>query len=319
MKAIRIVFLAICSTIFTVAAFAQDEKPIRVETNLVNVNVSITDKKGKFVERLTKENFDVFDNGQNQKIEYFSAQEAPVSFGFVYDMHPTTEARTKAVLESLREFTKSLREEDDFFTLVFNNRGSLNVDFVPTAAQLRTHLSGRHREPNALYDAIFLATNKIREKRNFKRVIMVITDSADHNSEHRFNDILKQLKTLDAQIYTVLWDEAEEWQYADLTRDGDPRRRVSSDASSLDRAALEELAVRTGGLMQSPVVQNAGELFRIYNQIAFETRKQYTIGFYPDQLDGKWHHLRIKLRSVKDGKRMALTYRQGYQSPNKAP
>ena len=218
------------------------------------------------------------------------------------------------MLESLREFTKGLGERDDLFTLVFNKRGSLTVDFVPTSQQLRTHLSGRHREPRALYDAIFLATEKIKARRNFKKVILVITDSADHQSEHRFNDVVKQLKTLDTQVYTILWDEAEEWRYTDVTRDGDPRRRVSSDATGLDRAALEELALRTGGMMRSPTVQNASELFRIYNQIALETRKQYTLGFYPETVDGKWHDLRISLRSVKDKKKFALTYRMGYQS-----
>ena len=296
-------------------AFAQDETPIRVETNLVNINVAIKDKKGDFVENLNKENFEIFDNNIKQEIEYFSAEDAPVSFGIVYDMHPTTEERTTAVLESLREFAKKLNANDDIFSIVFNKRGSLVTDFIPTVEQLNTNLSGKYREPNALYDAIFLATEKIRKSRNNKRIILVITDSADHQSEHRFGDIVKQLKNLDAQIYAVLWDEADEWKYTDITRNGQTRTRVSSDASGLDRAALQELALRTGGTMRSPTVHNAQELFRIYNQIAFETRKQYTLGFYPKTVDGKWHDLRINLLSVKDGKKTVLTYRPGYQSP----
>lgn len=312
---LNIAILMTLSFILSFPVFGQDEKPINVETNLVNINVAITDKNGDFVEGLKKENFEVFDNNIKQDIEYFSAEEAPISFGIVYDMHPTTDERTKAVLESLREFTKGLRKQDDFFTLVFNKRGSLIVDFVPTAEQLRTNLSGKYSEPNALYDAIYLATEKISERRNFKRVLLVITDSADHNSEHKFSDVLKQLKNRDTQIYTVIWDEAEQWEYADVTRDGSVRTKVSSDATKLDRAALEELAIRTGGLVQSPTVQNASELYRIYNQIAFEMRKQYTLGFYPEIIDGKWHDLRVNLRSVKDSKKMAMTYRLGYLSP----
>lgn len=319
MKTIQSIAVLVLSTCMTLTIIAQDENPIKIETNLVNLNVAISDEKGEFVEGLTQGNFEIFDNNEKQEIEYFSAEDAPISFGIVYDMHPTTEERTKAVLESLREFTKGLREKDDFFTLVFNKRGSLTVDFVPTAQQLRTNLSGKYREPNALYDAIFLATEKIIERRNFKKVILVITDSADHNSEHRFNDILNQIKTLDTQVYTVLWDEAEEWRYADVTRGGDAQRRLSSDASGLDRAALEELALRTGGMMRSPTVQNASELLRIYNQIAFETRKQYTLGFYPDIVDGKWHDLRVNVSSVENRKKLALTYRRGYQSKPEKP
>ena len=315
MKFIQTTFLIILTAILIFPIHAQDETPIRVETNLVNINVAIKDKKGDFVEGLQKENFEIFDNNIKQEIEYFSAEDAPVSFGIVYDMHPTTEQRTTAVLESLREFAKKLNANDDIFSIVFNKRGSLVTDFIPTVEQLNTNLSGKYREPNALYDAIYLATEKIRESRNLKRVLLVITDSADHQSEHRFGDIVKQMKNLDTQIYAILWDEADDWKYTDITRNGRTRTRVSSDASGLDRAALQELALRTGGTMRSPTVHNARELFRIYNQIAFETRKQYTLGFYPASVDGEWHDLRINLLSVNDRKKMVLTYRQVYQSP----
>ncbi len=318
MKKIILINLIILSVILNISVFGQDEKPISIETNLVNINVDISGKKGKYVEGLSKENFEIYDNGKKQEIEYFSTENAPISFGIVYDMHPTTDERTKAVLESLREFQKNLRKNDDLFILVFNRRGSLVVDFVPTLEQVNTNLTGKFREPNALYDAIFSATEKIGKSRNFKRVLLVITDSADHNSEHQFRDIKEQLKSLDAQVYTILWDEAEKWEYADITKNGETRRKVSSDATSLSRAALQDLAFRTGGLMQSPTVQNAGELFRIYSQISIEMRRQYMLGFYPETVDGKWHYLIIKLRSVNNTKGMAMTYRLGYQSPKPA-
>lgn len=293
--------------------FAQDE--ISVETNLVNLSVAVTDAKGKYVEDLRKDQFEIFDNGVRQTVTHFSASDAPVSYGIVYDMHPTTDERTTAVLESLREFYKGLNSGDDLFTITFNRRGSLVLDFVPTVEQVETNLSGKYSEPNALYDAIYLGAEKLSKSRNLKRVLLVITDSADHRSEHRFKDILKKMKTFDAQVYAVLWDEADEWRYRDITRQGNATKRITGDATELDRAALQELALRTGGSMRSPTAQNAQELFRIYRQIAFETGKQYTIGFYPETTDGRWHDVKIKLRSVDGGKKMALTYRTGYQSP----
>lgn len=298
---------------------AQIEKPITVNTDLVNLSVTVSDAKGNFVGNLQKEQFEIFDNGKKQSIEYFSAGDAPVSYGIVYDMHPTTDDRTVAVLESLREFAKSLKSNDDIFALVFNLRGSLMTDFIPNAEQLNKNLAGRYREPNALYDAIFAANEKLKKSRNLKRVLLIITDSADHHSEHRETDIINQLKTLDTQIYAVLWDESEDWRFRDITRNGESRTKVSSDASSFERADLQALALRTGGTMTSPTVQNAAELFRIYNQIALETRRQYTLGFYPEITDGKWHELRINLRSVENRKKMVLTYRFGYQSPQLKP
>ncbi len=169
MKFIQTIIFIILTAILIFPVFGQDETPIRVETNLVNINVAIKDKNSDFVEGLQKENFEIFDNNIKQEIEYFSAEDAPISFGIVYDMHPTTEERTTAVLESLREFAKKLKANDDIFSIVFNRRGSLITDFIPTAEQLNANLSGKFREPNALYDAIFLATEKIRESRNYKR------------------------------------------------------------------------------------------------------------------------------------------------------
>lgn len=301
----------------TRAAGQEDAETIRVETDLVNVNVAVIDRDGRFVEGLDKENFEIYDEGAKQEIGYFSGADAPISYGIVYDMHPTTDERTAAVLGSLREFGERLRERDDVFTLVFNRRGSLVTDFVPTPEQVRTHLAGRYREPNALYDAIYLAAEKIRARPNLRKVLLVITDSADHNSEHRFADILEQARTLDVQIYSVLWDEA--WEYYDVTGRDEVRRRVRSDATNLSRAALQELALKTGATVRSPAVRNAAELLRIYELIDGEMRRHYTLGFYPERADGEWHELLVRLRGVKNGKKMMLIYRAGYKRPSAGP
>ena len=87
----NIVGSIIIFTILSIIVVAQDEnQKIRVETNLVDVNVLITDKNGKFVKGLEREQFEVYDNNVKQPIEYFSARNQPVSFGVVYDTHPTT-------------------------------------------------------------------------------------------------------------------------------------------------------------------------------------------------------------------------------------
>ena len=293
---------------------AQDE-PIRVETDLVTVNVALTDKQGKPVKGLRQEQFEVFDNKLKQQISHFSAEDASVSFGIVYDMHPTTVERTTAVLDSLRAFTKNLGADDRFFIVAFNERGNLNLDFIPTVEQIQNNL--KRSEPTSLYDAIYLAADKLRASKNLKRALLVISDSADHNSRHSFSDLSKQLKTLDVQIYALVFDEAEMWTYSDVTPgSSNRRRRISGDASRLDRVALEELTMKSGGTAHFPATESGQNLYRIYRQIASEMREFYTLSFYPvDAADGKWHELRIGLRSVEGSKRFALTYRQGYQSP----
>lgn len=309
--------LFLIGALSVVAIKAQDE-PIRVETDLVTINVAVTDAKGKPVRGLKAEQFGIFDNKAKQQISHFSAgEEAPVIYGIVYDMHPTTLERMTAVLDSLRAFTKNLGDEDRFFLTAFNHYGSLNVEFIPTVEQIEKNLSvpAKTREPNSLYDAIYAAANKLREGKSLKRAILVISDSADHNSRHNFSELSKQLKSLDVQVYAVIFDESEMWGYSDITGSTERRKKVSNDATKLDRVALEELTLKSGGTAHFPVTRDGQELYRIYDRIASEMRLFYTLSFYPTDRDGKWHELKVRLNPAVEGsKKFALTYRQGYKS-----
>ena len=297
-------------TLFVVIVGAQDD-PIRSRTDLVTVNVAILNEKGKFVEGLEKEQFEIFDNNEKQQIAYFSAADAPVSYGIVYDMHPTTEERTTAVLDSLRAFTKEFGADDRFFVVAFNERGYFNLDFVPTAEQITKNL--KPAEPRSLYDALYLAADRLRASVNLKRVLLVISDSADHQSRHDFTDVTKLLKTFDVQVYAVIFDESQMWKYSDVTS-SKPRRRIYDDANPLERAAIQELTLKSGGTTNFPTTASGQELYQIYRRIDWEMRRFYSLSFYPLDADGKWHALRIGLRAVKGSKKFALTYRQGYQS-----
>lgn len=301
-----------------IAANAQDET-IRVETDLVTVNVAVTNKQGKPVKNLRQEQFEIFDNKTKQQIAYFSTETSPVTYGIVYDMHPTTSERTAAVLESLRAFTKNLPTEDRFFLTAFNHYGSLNLDFIPTTEQIEKNLNfgNKTREPNSLYDAIFAAAGKLRESQSRKKTLLIISDGADHNSRHSVSDLSRQLKSFDVQIYAVIFDEREIRDYSDITRGGNRRGRISGDANELDRAAIQDLTLKSGGTTSYPTTENSLGLYRIYSRIAQEMREFYTLSFYPGEAaNGKWHNLRINLREVEGSKKFALTYRQGYQSPS---
>lgn len=315
MKHTNIFAVIILCILFSANLFAQET--IRVDTDLVSINVAVRDANGKAVRNLTKEQFEIFDNRAKQTIAHFSAQEAAVSYGIVYDMHPTTEERTNAILESLRQFTKQLSPAEDFFVTVFNERGNLTTDFVPNAVQIKNQLE--MKEPRSLYDAISQAAEKLRARRNLKQTLIVISDGADHNSHHSYGELTRRLRGLNAQIYAVLLDEKADgnWTYSDITRE-DPRPGVFTDANANDRAAIGELTLKSGGATFPETAKNRERLYSVYKQIAAETKEQYTLGFYPSDTDGKWHTLSIRLLSnAKESKKFVLTYRQGYQSPAK--
>ncbi|QQS41843.1 MAG: VWA domain-containing protein [Acidobacteriota bacterium] len=315
MHSYRITIFSILLTLFALAipAFAQDPDTITVETNLVNIGVTVKDRSGNHVTGLTKDNFEIYDNGKKQEVVLFSDEAAPVSYGFVYDLHPEFSERQKRVLESIREFTARLREEDDFFTIVFNKRGSLVLDFVPTVEQVARHLSlDEKNEPNSLYDAIFLAAEKAEERPNTKRTLIVISDGKDDDSHHSFSELSKRLRGLNVQVFSVLVNDENDLRYSDITLEKRPRA-LDTDLT-LDRAALEELSKESGGRAQETVDRDLVNLVGIYNRISMEMRFQYSVGFYPDESDGKWHKLKVNIDHPIQGRRLKLTYRKGYQS-----
>ena len=303
--------------------FGQDEdRPVNVETELVSINVGVIDGVGKPVEGLSQAQFEIYDNRVKQKIEHFSSASAGVSYGIVYDMHPTTDQRTNAVLNGLREFTKGLQAPDDHFFFVFNQRGCLSLDFVPDPDQLGRHLANpATREPRSLYDALYLAAEKLRAQKNLKKTLLVITDAADHNSRRSFNELREGLRKFDVQVYAIILDEKLDrfTSYVDITKHP-ARSQILSDATPSDRAALSSITLRSGGATFPSSFEDERNIVRISGQIATEMRRQYTLSFYPSQLpDGKWHILQVRLRGVPNSKDFVLTYRQGYQATSNRP
>jgi VWFA-related protein len=207
---------------FSIEGLGQDEDTaVRVDTELVTVNVAIADANGKPVIGLSQTQFQIFDNRIEQKIEHFKNQSSGVSFGIVYDMHPTTDEKTNAVLNGLREFTKGLPAGDTYFFVVFNEHGSLTLNVVPDRDQLAKHLERpEKREPRSLYDALYLAAGKLRRQPNLKRTLLVITDAADHSSRRSFNELRDELKRFDVQVYAITLDDtlARFEGYVDVTK-----------------------------------------------------------------------------------------------------
>ena len=316
MKIIKLLLAAILLNAFSVGTYAQDET-ISVETNLVTLNVAVTDKNGNYVKNLKKEDFDVFDKNIRQEIGQFSAEESSVYFGIVYDLHPTTDERTKNVLDAMRQFTKELKQKDDFFITVFNERGSLTTDFVPTNEQIQTALSdAKPNTPNALYDAVFSASGKVRERKNVKQILIVLTDGEDHSSHHSLKELRLHLRGINLPVYTINFDNQNQhsWGYTDIHR-GQQRQTLGAfETNALNRVALDELSRTSGGQSFEQMIQNRLFLYTICKKVLAEVENQYIIGFYPESVDNKWHKLKVNVKAPK-GNKYNLSNRKGYQNP----
>jgi len=319
-KIIRKSFLLIfCLTVVLGATVFSQDEAIRVETNLVTVNVLVKDRSGNPLKGISRDQFEVFDRGELQNIALFSAAESPIAYGVVYDMHPTDERQSRAVLDSLRNFARNLDPKDTFFLVAFDERGSLQTDFVPTEVQLNAQLSQVKKPsgPNSLYDAVFLAAGNLRRSKIIKRSLFIISDSEDHRSQHNFSRLRDTVRSFDVQVYAVILNSPRNLFFWDWSRRGERRERIILGPTDLDRAALEDLARRSGGAAITPSDENSRAFGEIYRQINLEMRQQYSLSFYPKVEDGSWHKLRVRIRDS-SGKKYSLSYKRGYRSPSPA-
>ncbi|HEX8367071.1 MAG TPA: VWA domain-containing protein [Pyrinomonadaceae bacterium] len=311
--------VALMSAFSIYSSAQQDDDTIRVETNLVTLNIAVTDRNGNYVRGLQKKDFQVLDDNFPKVIDEFSAEEAPVVFGIVYDMHPTTSERSANVLESLRKFTKELKPKDNFFVTIFNERGSLTTDFVPTNEQLQTNLTDlKPSTPNSLYDAIFAASGKIRERKNAKQVLLVLTDGEDHSSHHSLKELRLHLRSVNLPIYTISFhdENKRQWGYSDIYRNQNRQTLGLTETNELNEAVLAELSKTSGGQIFQREIQSRLFIYAICKKIQAEVENQYVLGFYADGFDGKWHKLKVRVGGGKAGK-LRLSNRRGYQSPSK--
>lgn len=315
------VFFAVALSTF---GYAQDEEKVTVSANLVSVNVSVTDARGRHVPGLSAGQFEVFDDGVRQRVAHFSGGDAPFSLGIVYDMHPTTRERSAAVLGALRRFVGGLRRDDDFFLLVFNERGSATVEFVPTAEQITEHLTFiRPAEPNSLYDAVYLAVEKMRSRARAKKALLVISDGLDHHSRHSYTELRRRVGEFDVQLYGIGIDErtaggrpgAGRWVFEDLTRQTGRRTLAEVTNAATAQAALDEMARASGGASYLPPTESESELFGVCERVALEMRRQYTVGFYPAGATGaaRRHKIRVRVNPPDGTSRLRLSYRKAYR------
>ena len=301
------------------AAIAQEDR-ILVDTKLVTVNVTVTDKKGNFVSGLGRQDFAVLDEGIDQPIDVFSAKDASLSIGIVFDMHDADE-RSASVLEALKRFTGRLGPNDDFFVTVFNEKGSLTAEFVPDADQTRRHLADPPGgSARSLYDAIIEASERTRRLKNAKKYLIVISDGTDRKSEHGIKELRTRLRAMNLPVYALTFtpDDHRRYGYEDVTRNGPRKAFRVGEASELDRSVIAEMSRTTGGASFESSVRNRVYLEALAANFLEDARNQYVLGFYPDTSDGRWRKLKVVVRNGRD-RGLEVASRQGYQSSGAKP
>ena len=276
-----------------------DDKII-LDTSVVNVIVSVTDPYGRFVTGLTKDHFEVFDDKVKQQIAHFTDDDAPVSLGIVYDVSGSMKERIGRSIRALRRFIETSHDDDDFFLIGFNDRAKLIHDYTTSGDNILGNLMFVNpKGSTALYDAAYIAVEKVQQGRHSKKALLVVSDGQDNNSRYTYKELRNRVKEADVQIYAI-----------GITDPG------NDQLSGFGRSILEEITRMTGGRAFFPNAYSEAELVEICTRIALELRHQYSLGFYPTdtQSEAKWHKVQVKVNPPRGLGRLSLQYKDGYQS-----
>jgi Ca-activated chloride channel homolog len=282
------------------ALSARANERIRVDVNLVLVPVTVTDPLNRLVTGLERQDFFIYENNALQKLKSFSAEDAPVSIGIIFDLSGSMTDKINRARNSILEFLHTANPQDEFFVIGFNDRPELLTDFTSNVDNIESRLltvKPGHR--TALLDAIYFGLNKMKQAKNDRKALLVVSDGGDNRSRYTESEVRAVVRESDVQIYSIgIFD-----QYA-------PTRE-----EQLGPILLHDVSEETGGQLFR--VDDLGDMADIATKISAELRNQYVLGYRSDDAkrDGKWRKLKVKLVPPEGLPQLTVHARTGYYAP----
>lgn len=304
--------IALAASVWTLspAAPAEDkpradvsmDRAYKIDATLVNVDVLVTDDRGRTLTGLKRSNFRILDNGTPQKVIDFAPTSAPITIVVLmeYSAASYNYFAGKAA-EWGTSFVKHLKPNDWVALTTFDLRPKVQVDFTHRQYEIQDAIAQlgnpQFREVN-LYDGLADTLDKLDKVRGRKSVLLLAT-GLNSFSAMTLDEVQNRLRRTDAVLFCIGLAEAE------YTRSG------GSNLSYLQgKSALTSFAKQTGGLAVFPRFE--GELPDIFRSVVGFLRSEYTLSFRPppEIRDGRYHRLKVEIVEA-DGKPLKVTDENG--------
>jgi VWFA-related protein len=309
-----LVILVACALVATAKPQepVQSGQTIKSQVTLVNLFATVRDKNKRIVGDLKQEDFKVQEDGQDQKISFFSKEVAlPITLALLLDTSGSEQDMLGAIQEAGGAFLhRVLRKGDEALVMSFDSDVDLLSDFTDDRAQLdrAVHrarinipsggsiggnpgpIGSRQITGTALYDAIYLACSEKLNTEAGRKAIVIVTDAQDEGSKVRLEEAIEAAQRTDTVIHILLV--------------ADPR--FGGNAS-----VAHKLAEETGGRMIA--VRSEKKLVEAFDEISEELRSQYTLGYYPTNTahDGKFRKIKVETNNHD----LKVLTRKGYYAP----
>ena len=293
---------ALVASVAPVLTAQQQQQTLSVNVDLVNVLFTVSDKSGKFITNLPKEDFKVYEDDQQQKISNFSNEtNLPLSIALLFDTSASIQGRLKFEQDAAGEFfhTTLRRGTDRALLVTFDRSITLAQDFTDDAELLIKAIGKVHAGGNtALFDAAYQAMTKKLAGQEGRHVIIVISDGDDNLSEKSIDETIEMAQKTDTVIYAV----------------GTSSPELFGSSKERGNKYLKKLVDETGGKLFFPT--KGDELTKSFLEISQELRSQYTLGYRSSNTkrDGAYR----KIRVAATNKQFKVRARDGYYAPHPA-
>lgn len=302
---------------------AEDDEIIKVDTNLVTTPVSVLDRSGRFIPGLKQKDFKIFENGVPQKITYFQSSEQPFTVVLMIDTSPSTKYKIDEIHYAAVTFVNQLRPTDKVLVVAFDQRIKVLTE-EPTSEKSKLYAaiySAKFGSGTSLYDAVEWAAGLDLINATGRKAIVVFTDGVDTTSRRAdYASTIAAVQEVDALIYPIRYNTLNEGATvlrgptgapapvpADiaallaargLSIDSRVVRAVGRGTSEAEyergRTFLDALALNTGGrLFEADTLTN---LEASFSGVAEELRRQYSVGYYPEQTGEPGERRSVKIR-----------------------
>jgi Ca-activated chloride channel family protein len=277
-----------------------DPVKLNVSVDLVNIAATVRDSSGRYLDDLNQQDFVVLENGVEQKLSFFNHdKQTNLSVGVLVDTSGSMRHKLQQALSTVREVSLALSPQDEMFLITFSDDIEIRQKFTRNPDEVQRSLRGiRSGGETAVYDALQVAIQEMKNARNGKRILLLISDGFDTRSKINMDQALEQLKRSQLQLYAIGIDDD----------DNDPLV-LRQPRYHVYLYMLGELTGASGGQTFRMYTGRNYALDSIAAIILEELHQQYTLGYYPTSpKDGTWRTIQVRV----DKQGSAVRNRTGY-------
>jgi VWFA-related protein len=310
-------FLATFACLFSTAVQGQQpDTPIKVQTTLVSVPAIVSDRQGRYISGLKREDFKLYQDRIEQTIVVFEAPEEPLNIALLLDTSRSTEQVLDDIKKDAANFLKELRPQDRAMVVSFDYDVHVLSGLTPDRKALERAIKNARigeQVGTMLRDAVAAVIEQHFKRVDGRKAIILLTDGKDVGSAITEQDLLDEATEAGAMIYTVFFETTflrrgwidpltfprrRVWvgreRFPPAGPRGENRRRRVESRNAEAQSFLTTLADVSAGRFYS---SDGSDFKKTFNLIAEELRHQYRLGFYPDatKADGQRHVLRVQV------------------------